>query len=79
MSETAPLHPLRAWREKAGFTQGHCAKKVGSTRQAWADWERGARVPNKSFMPKVLKLTDGKVTADALYQQLDGCALQEAG
>lgn len=46
-----------------------CANTVGTTRQSWAEWENGRRIPNRTFMPRVLALTGGKVTADDFYQQ----------
>jgi transcriptional regulator with XRE-family HTH domain len=32
---------LRAWREFRDWTQTECATRVGVTRSAWNQWERG--------------------------------------
>lgn len=74
MGQPSPLHPLRAWRESRRRTLAWCADKIGVTRQAWSDWERGRRTPNKTFMPKIKELTAGEVTADSFYPQLEKAA-----
>lgn len=74
MAQNETLSALRRWRETEAKTQGACAAKVGTTRQVWSDWERGRRVPSKSFMPKVVALTGGVVQAGDFYPQLDQAA-----
>ena len=74
MAQVAPSHPLRAWRESRGKTLAWCAAKVGVTRQAWSDWERGRRIPNKTYMPKIKDITGGAIGADDFYPQLDEAA-----
>jgi predicted transcriptional regulator len=74
MSETVALHPLRKWRVGEGKTLQWCADKVGTSRQVWSDWERGRRKPNDLFMPRVRKLTGGKITADDFYPPLSDAA-----
>lgn len=69
MVKKLPVHPLRKWRESQGKTQEACAESIGTTRQVWSDYERRRRVPNRVFMPRIVALTAGKVTADAFYQQ----------
>lgn len=74
MNETAALHPLRKWREAAEHTQEWCAEQVGTTRQVWSDWERRRRIPNRTYMPRVVALTGGEVTADKFYPPLTEAA-----
>lgn len=74
MSEPETMMPLRKWREKQGKTQEWCASQIGTSRQVWCDWERGRRIPNKVFMPKVVRLTGGEVTAGDFYPQISEAA-----
>lgn len=64
-------HPLRKWRKAKGLTLEACARKVGTSRQVWSDWERGRRRPDGRFMPRVRELTDGIVTADHFFPNID--------
>ena len=57
MAQTASPHPLRKWRLDERLTLDAAGQKVGATRMAWSDWERGNRIPNRDFMPKICALT----------------------
>ena len=74
MDQQTPKSKLRRWRESERKTQDWCAKRVGTFRQVWSDWERGRRVPNREFMPKVVALTGGKVVAGDFYTELEDAA-----
>lgn len=74
MAQQTGINPLRKWRENQGKSQGECASQIGTSRQVWSDWERGRRVPNREFMPKVVKLTGGAVTAGDFYPQISEAA-----
>jgi transcriptional regulator with XRE-family HTH domain len=65
---------LKDWRTARDKTQEECAGAVGTTRQVWSDWERGRRIPNRHFMPLVVNLTGGKVTAASFYPPLSQVA-----
>lgn len=54
---------LRAWREEAGKTQTECAKVVGVSQGAWADWEADRRQPQVSIAFAIEDLTKGAVPA----------------
>lgn len=33
--------------------------KIGATRMAWHGWENGNRIPNRDYMPKLVRLVPG--------------------
>lgn len=74
MTQPTKDHPLRRWRKSKGLTLEECAKRVGTSRQVWSDWERARRLPNRTFMPKVRALTGGQVTADDFFPSLERVA-----
>jgi transcriptional regulator with XRE-family HTH domain len=71
MVNSVDEHPLRKWRKSKGLTLHQAAEAVGTVRQVWSDWERGRRRPGPSYMPRVRELTEGAVTADAFYPEME--------
>lgn len=67
-------HPLRKWRKSKGLTLEEAARRIGTSRQVWSDWERGRRNPGKRFMPKVRALTGGAIGADVFFPPQDDAA-----
>jgi hypothetical protein len=63
------VHPLRKWREYQlpSMTLDAAAAEVGTVRQVWFDWERGRRIPNRTFMARIYKLTRGAVSPNHFY------------
>lgn len=74
MTQIRTKSALRCWRERQSKTQEECAAKVGTSRHVWSDWERGRRIPNRQFMPRILALTEGEVHAGDFYPQLEQAA-----
>lgn len=74
MTQSRTISALRRWRLSQGKTQGECASEIGTSRQVWSDYERGRRIPNRHFMPLIVKLTGGEVQAGDFYPQLDRAA-----
>ncbi|QJQ31808.1 hypothetical protein GV829_04565 [Sphingomonas lacunae] len=48
---------MRAWRGERSLAE--VAHLVPSSRVAWLDWERGARIPNRRMMPRVCAVVPG--------------------
>lgn len=61
-------HPLRNWRKSQGLTLDQAARKVGTVRQVWSDWERGRRRPSSVTMAKIYRLTGGAVQPNDFYE-----------
>jgi len=74
MTQATTEHPLRKWRKAKGWTLERCASAIGTSRQVWSDWERGAHKPGALLMPKVRELTGGAVTADHFFPNQDQAA-----
>ena len=63
---------LRALRDASSYSQGDVADQLGITRGAYAQWERGIRVPNVEQLIRlatVYDLTDEQ--AGRLLRSLD--------
>lgn len=58
---------LRAWRAAQEKSVNDAAAEIGCTRQTWYSWESGSNIPSPDFMARLVKLTDGAVTANDFY------------
>lgn len=52
---------LKKYRNDCGLTQGEAADKLGVTRQAISNWERGHSIPDLEMAKKIAKLYDVKL------------------
>jgi len=58
---------LSEWRRENGLTQQATARLIECTVRAVIKWESGERRPGPAYMPKVMAVTDGQVTANDFY------------
>lgn len=58
---------LRDWRKSKGYTQLTLGRALGVHQTTIASWEAGAKVPGRTLMAKLRKLSEGQVTADDFY------------
>ena len=59
-----------AERERAGFTQGEVARKLGVTDAAVSMWETGKTSPRAVLLPRIAALYG--CTVDSLLTEKDG-------
>lgn len=64
---TVSAQRIRMLRERAGMTQSAVAAKIGVTREAVANWERGSSAPRQAMLP--LLATSLGVEVEALDEQ----------
>lgn len=65
--EAKPESKLLRWRKNSGLKIKDILVRVGCSRPTWHSWETGSNIPSPSFMPVVVSLTEGAVTANDFY------------
>jgi transcriptional regulator with XRE-family HTH domain len=62
---------LMEWRKAMGLSQYEVADLLGVKQGVVSRWERGDRAPALDSALKILKVTKGKVTLEALVRASD--------
>uniref|UniRef100_UPI003BAB55FD helix-turn-helix domain-containing protein n=1 Tax=Stappia sp. TaxID=1870903 RepID=UPI003BAB55FD len=61
------MHPLTRWRAERNLTRLEAAKLIGCKAGTIADWEYRRRFPSSASITRIVRATDGKVTASDLH------------
>ena len=80
-----PAHPLKAWRERMGWTVSEAARQYTAhigravVPQTWRRWELAredpeSRIPSYDDMIGLRGFTEGAVTADSFYPERSDAA-----
>ncbi|WP_209003403.1 helix-turn-helix domain-containing protein, partial [Stappia taiwanensis] len=65
--EPCGMHPLTKWRSERNLTRAEAAKIIGCKAGTIADWEYRRRFPSPGSITRIVKATDGDVTANDLH------------
>lgn len=71
MYDYKPIIPLRLkyYREKFGYKQEDIAEQIETSRSAYANWERGHRVPDVNQIARIADIYN--ITIDELLGRTD--------
>jgi len=61
------MEGIRPRRVAMGLSIGEAADRLGVTRQAWSNWERGVAIPFSGILPDLARVL--KCSIEELYEE----------